>query len=56
MHAVELAVVAGVDDNGDLLGRNPAHQPAQEARGTDAAGQRHDGTRKIGGLVHGWWR
>jgi hypothetical protein len=44
VHAVEAAVVAGIDDDADLLRRCDPHQSGQEARRTDAARQRHPGS------------
>ena len=49
--AVELAVVAGVHDRGHLLRRHRAHEPAQEARGADAARERDHAQRVSGGIA-----
>ena len=47
MEAVQLDVVAHVDDRGDLGRRADPHQAGEEAGGADAAGQDGDQLRPL---------
>ena len=47
MEAVELVVVAGVDDRDHVGGRHRLYEPREEAGGTDTTGKRNEHARNV---------